>query len=337
MKPEEASALSRALDAGFSGQNSDPRPRCPRGFAPNPRDHPLPPARTEGGVRDVVPKGPPRSRAPGADARCRQAARASRPRSNIASGAIVPRRRRFALIEIAPRRGACARAPLRASSRSAASARRRPPSAARARAGGGAAQVRPGPPRRAPHHEAQIVALRGRHLAELRREARAHEPHPTHDDRHGRVPGARAAWGPHAHLRRDRVCVLRRARGGQGERRRQDGRGDRGAAHLVGSPPPSAPSRALSRRRLSRAGRRARVGAAWPPPEPRGGPCARTGAPAHGAVPSPPRRARTRRRRGRRRRRRRRRRVPERSPSREPPYWKSTVLRRKALGYGDTP
>ena len=28
--------------------------------------------------------------------------------------------------------------------------------------------------------------------------------------------------------------------------------------------------------------------------------------------------------------------VPERSPSRGPPYWKSTVLRRKALGYGDT-
>ncbi len=27
--------------------------------------------------------------------------------------------------------------------------------------------------------------------------------------------------------------------------------------------------------------------------------------------------------------------VPERSPSRGPPYWKSTVLRRKALGYGD--
>lgn len=26
--------------------------------------------------------------------------------------------------------------------------------------------------------------------------------------------------------------------------------------------------------------------------------------------------------------------VPERSPSRGPPYWKSTVLRRKALGYG---
>ena len=27
--------------------------------------------------------------------------------------------------------------------------------------------------------------------------------------------------------------------------------------------------------------------------------------------------------------------VPERSPSRGPPYWKSTVLRRKALGDGD--
>ena len=27
--------------------------------------------------------------------------------------------------------------------------------------------------------------------------------------------------------------------------------------------------------------------------------------------------------------------VPEPSPSRGPPYWKSTVLRQKALGYGD--
>ena len=27
--------------------------------------------------------------------------------------------------------------------------------------------------------------------------------------------------------------------------------------------------------------------------------------------------------------------VPERSPSRGPPYWNSTVLRRKALGGGD--